>query len=144
MALRHTLRRESGVDSSRFGALGELVANRSRRPIHRAKPITGADVFRHESGIHTAALLKNPAAYQPFPCEETGRPPEPFTIGKHSGSAGLQSVLAAGGISLPPSLRPEILSAVRRRARERKASLGPQELAAMARELLNQRGGEPA
>ena len=73
MALRHTLGRESGSDTSRLSALCELVANRSRRPIHRAKPITGADAFRHESGIHTAALLKNPAAYQPFPSEETGR-----------------------------------------------------------------------
>jgi len=96
-----------------LSALCRLVAKRARRPIHRAKPITGADVFRHESGIHTAALLKNPAAYQPFPCEETGRTPEPFAIGKHSGSAGVQSLLAAGGVAVPASLCPEILSAVR-------------------------------
>ena len=139
MALRHTLGRDPGLDTSRLSALCKLVARRSRRAIHAAKPITGADVFRHESGIHTAALLKNPAAYQPFPSEETGRMPDPFAIGKHSGSAGLHALLAAVGISVPASLYPEILAAVRRRARERKGAVSPEELAAIARELLNER-----
>jgi homocitrate synthase NifV len=140
MALGHTLGRDAGLDTSHLSKLCRLVARRARRPIHRAKPITGADVFRHESGIHTAALLKNPAAYQPFPCEETGRLPEPFAIGKHSGSAGLQSLLAASGVAVPASLCPEILSAVRRRARAHKGAVSPQELAAIARALLNERG----
>jgi homocitrate synthase NifV len=137
MALRHTLAVESGIDTSQLSALCALVASRARRPIHRAKPIAGADVFRHESGIHTAALLKDPIAYQPFPCEEAGRTPEPFAIGKHSGSAGLQSLLTASGISVPARLSPEILSAVRRRARAQKGAVSPQELAAIAEELLN-------
>ena len=142
MALRHTLARESGVDTARLAALCELVAHHSRRAIHRAKPITGADAFRHESGIHTAALLKDPAAYEPFPCEEVGCKREPFAIGKHSGSAGLQSLLAAGGIEMPASLYPRILSAVRRRARARKGAVSAQELAAIAREFLAP-GGAP-
>jgi homocitrate synthase NifV len=114
-----------------------LVANRARRRIHASKPITGADAFRHESGIHTAALLRNAAAYQPFPSEETGRAPEPFAIGKHSGSAGIRSLLAASGISVPASLCPEILSAVRRRAREHKQAVSPQELSVIALALLS-------
>jgi homocitrate synthase NifV len=139
MALNHTLAKDAGVDTSRLSGLCELVANRSGRSIHSTKPITGADVFRHESGIHTAALLKNSAAYQPFPPEEAGRVPDPFAIGKHSGSAGVQSLLAASGISVPASLCPEILSAVRRRARERKGAVSPQELAAIARQLSGER-----
>src|ERR1017187_8662926 len=139
MALRHTLVADPGIDTVRLSGLSELVANRACRPIHRAKPIVGADVFRHESGIHTAALLKNPIAYQPFPCEDTGRTSEPFVIGKHSGSAGLRWLLAAGGISVPASLYPEIVAAVRRRARARKDAVGPQELAAIARQLTSER-----
>jgi homocitrate synthase NifV len=139
MALRHTLARESGVDTSRLSALCNLVANHSRRRIHAAKPVTGADAFRHESGIHTAALLKNAAAYQPFPPEEAGRTAEPFAIGKHSGSAGVRSLLADGGISIPATLCPELLSAVRQRARERGRAVSPLELRMMALELLNSR-----
>jgi homocitrate synthase NifV len=137
MALRHTLARGCGVHTSQLSALCNLVANRARRRIHASKPITGADAFRHESGIHTAALLRNAAAYQPFPSEETGRAPEPFAIGKHSGSAGIRSLLAASGISVPASLCPEILSAVRRRAREHKQAVSPQELSVIALALLS-------
>jgi homocitrate synthase NifV len=140
MALRHTMAVDPGIDTSRLSALCELVASRAGRPVHRTKPIVGADAFRHESGIHTAALLKMPTAYQPFPCQETGRAPEPFAIGKHSGSAGLQSLLAASGISVPASLCPEIVAAVRRRARARKGAVSPQELTAIARQLSSEKG----
>ena len=139
MALSHTLARDSGVDTTRLISLCELVANRARRSIHRAKPIAGADAFRHESGIHTAALLKNPAAYQPFPGEEVGRAPEDFVVGKHSGSAGVQSLLASSGVSVPAALCPEILSAVRRKARAQKSAVLPEELLVIARELLRQK-----
>ena len=139
MALRHTLAMDPGIDTSRLSALCELVASRARRSIHRTKPIVGADVFRHESGIHTAALLKTPNAYQPFPCEEAGRTPEPFAIGKHSGSAGLQSLLAASGISVPASLYTEIVAAVRRRARTLRGAVSPEDLVMIARQLGSER-----
>lgn len=148
MALRHTLGRDSGIETSRLGALCRLVANRARRSIHRAKPIVGADVYRHESGLHTAPLLKDPTAYQPFPAQETGRTPEAFVIGKHSGAAGVKVLLADSGIAVPaslcPEILPEILKEVRRRARERKASVSPQELAAIARELVERERSVPA
>jgi homocitrate synthase NifV len=139
MAIGHTLRRDSGIDTSRLSSLCELVANRARRLIHRAKPIAGADVFRHESGIHTAALLKNPAAYQPFPSQEVGRAPADFAIGKHSGSAGVCASLQAGGISVPALLCAEIVSEVRRLSRAKKGSVSTRELAAIARQLSQDR-----
>jgi homocitrate synthase NifV len=135
MALRHTLGCESGVNTMGLASLCELVAKRSGRLPHASKPITGADAFRHESGIHTAALLKDPAAYQPFPAEEIGRAPEGFIIGKHSGSAGLRALLANCGISVSVYSGSDILSEVRRRARARKGSVGMQELAEIARQL---------
>ena len=139
MAIGHTLGRDAGIDTSRLNSLCELVANRARRPIHRAKPITGADAFRHESGIHTAALLKNPAAYQPFPSQKVGRAPADFAIGKHSGSAGVRASLQAGGISVPALLCAEIVSAVRRLSRAKKGSVSTRELAAIARQLSQDR-----
>jgi homocitrate synthase NifV len=139
MALRHTLGRDSGVDTAGIRALCELVANRSGKCSNASKPITGADVFRHESGIHVAALLRNAAAYQPFPTEEVGRAPERFVIGKHSGSTGLRAILEAEGITGSESLDAEILSAVRRRARAKKGSITARELAAIARQLSSER-----
>jgi predicted kinase len=47
-------------------------------------------------------------------------------------------LLAASGISVPASLCPQILAAVRRRARARKGAVSPQELAAIARQLTSE------
>jgi homocitrate synthase NifV len=128
MALRHTLGVECGVDTARLGPLCDLVASGSGRPIHAAKPISGSDALRHESGIHTAALLRNPAAYEPFPAADIGRAPNPFVVGKHSGSAGVRAVLAARGVALPAAFPNEMLPAIRRCARAKKGSLSFQEL----------------
>jgi homocitrate synthase NifV len=139
MTLRHTLGRESGVDAARLSALCDLVASSSGRPIHACKPIVGRDAFRHESGIHTAALLRNPAAYQPFAATDIGRAPDPFVIGKHSGAAGVRAVLAGRGVTLPATLPREILPAIRHRARAKKGSLSFEELAEIAQQLLQGR-----
>ena len=128
MALGLTLGMDCGVDTARLSSLCDLVAQCSGRPIHAAKPIAGRDAFRHESGIHTAALLRNPAAYEPFPAADIGRPPNPFVVGKHSGSAGVRAVLAGHGVALPAVFPSEMLPAIRRCARTKKRSLNLREL----------------
>ena len=37
-----------------------------RLPIPRNKSIVGKNIFAHESGIHTAGVIKNPFTYEPF------------------------------------------------------------------------------
>jgi homocitrate synthase NifV len=83
--------------SRNLAALCTAVAAAARIPIPRDKPIAGANAFRHESGIHCAALLSDSRAYQPFDPAVTGRAPMEFVIGKHSGSRGAQRVLANQG-----------------------------------------------
>jgi len=128
MALGLTLGMDCGVDTATLSSLCDLVAQCSGRPIHAAKPIAGRDAFRHESGIHTAALLRNPAAYEPFPAADIGRAPNPFVVGKHSGSAGVRAVLAGHGVALPAVFPSEMLPAIRRCARTKKRSLNLREL----------------
>ncbi|HMK48133.1 MAG TPA: LeuA family protein, partial [Methanocella sp.] len=40
--------------------------------IPRNKAIVGKNIFSHESGIHTAGIIKNPFTYEPFPPEVVG------------------------------------------------------------------------
>jgi isopropylmalate/homocitrate/citramalate synthase len=68
-----------------------------------------------------------------------GRAPADFAIGKHSGSAGVRASLQAGGISVPALLCAEIVSAVRRLSRAKKGSVSTRELAAIARQLSQDR-----
>ncbi len=66
--------------------LCRFVSSASSRKIPESKPITGEAIFMHESGIHCAALLKDPLSYQPYLPETTGHKETQFVLGKHSGS----------------------------------------------------------
>lgn len=49
------------------------------------KPVLGAKIFEYESGIHAAAIKKNPLTYEPFEPSLVGLKRKQV-IGKHSGS----------------------------------------------------------
>jgi len=73
------------------------VAEASGRKIPVDRPLTGADVFSHESGIHCAGLIENPVAFQPFLPESIGRKKGAFVLGRHSGSKMIRRLLAEKG-----------------------------------------------
>jgi len=52
--------------------------------IPRNKSVVGNNVFAHESGIHTAGVIKNPFTYEPYPPEVVGGK-RAFLIGDSSG-----------------------------------------------------------
>ena len=85
MALNLSTRLSSRIRCDRLPPLCEAVAAASRRSIPVDKPIVGADIFSHESGIHCHALLRDAYAYQPFLPETAGRSKSTFVFGKHSG-----------------------------------------------------------
>lgn len=84
------LKVSSGIDTGiclpELQQLCHYVSGVSFRQTPVAKPITGINVCRHESGIHCRSLLKDELSYQPFRAEEIGRQTE-MVIGKHSGKA---------------------------------------------------------
>jgi len=45
-------------------ALSRLVGRLARVPVGRARPIVGTDAFAHKAGLHTAAVQRDPAAYE--------------------------------------------------------------------------------
>lgn len=87
MALEIALGVPSSLDTLGLAAAADLVAQASKRPIPVNKAIVGAGAFRHESGIHVHALLRDRRAYEPFCPELVGRVRPPFVLGKHSGRA---------------------------------------------------------
>jgi homocitrate synthase NifV len=100
MALRLTLHRACGIQSRRFAQLSAAVARASGRPLPVGKPITGAGVFRHESGIHVRGLLADRRTYEPFAPQTVGHADTEIVLGKHSGGAAVRHVLAEKGIRL--------------------------------------------
>jgi isopropylmalate/homocitrate/citramalate synthase len=52
--------------------------------VPRNKAVVGKNVFVHESGIHTAGIIKNPFTYEPYPPELVGGDRQ-LMIGSSSG-----------------------------------------------------------
>jgi homocitrate synthase NifV len=112
----------------RLPLLCETVARISRRPIPEGKPITGAAVFMHESGLHCHGLLRDGLTYQPFLPEKVGRPAAGFKIGKHSGTTVLTHVLQKNDICINAAQASVLLGKVRSAAGEKGESLTIPEL----------------
>jgi len=100
-------------------ALRRKVELYSGVPLQPHEPIVGEGVFKHESGIHTAAIATHPAIYQ-FISEESVGGEQRFVFGKHSGAAAVESVLAkhgnvlkAHGIEVSPEMVKRILDRVK-------------------------------
>jgi homocitrate synthase NifV len=142
MAARLTLGMDCGVESRHLAALGDLVALASRRPLAPEKPVTGAAVFRHESGIHCRGLLANRATYEPFAAEDVGHTPTEMVVGRHSGTRLLRQKLERMKLDFPSLLFPALLAEVRRFSAVRKRNLKDAELKTLA-ENLKQKNGLP-
>jgi (R)-citramalate synthase len=107
LVLMHHYGARLGLRTELFARAAELVARHSGAPRDAFKPVTGRNAFRHESGLHVAALLKDPLSYQPFPPETVGRRTE-FVLGKHSGRALLRKLLG------PQASEEQVAEAARR------------------------------
>ena len=127
LGLKQHLGIDVGVRTEGLRRIAEFVAAASNRPIPANKPITGAAIFEHESGIHVDGVLKVPDAFEPFPPELVGATRQ-IVIGKHSGSGALQHVLHTQGVEVERSELDDLLTAVRYAATERKGRLSAADL----------------
>ncbi len=103
MGLKITLKQSCGLDTRRFAALSACVAQASGRQVPPSKPIVGAGVFQHESGIHVHGLLKDRRSYEPFAGESVGREGTEIVLGKHSGATAVRHVLSLQGQGILPN-----------------------------------------
>ncbi|SCY90856.1 homocitrate synthase/isopropylmalate synthase family protein [Desulfoluna spongiiphila] len=116
------------TDLPRLCALAEQITGISPPP---TKPITGAAVFTHESGIHAHAMLKDPTAFQPFAPDAVGREAPTFVAGKHSGTSALVHILAKEGIRMSRKKIADAIPIIRKEAENKKQGLTPREVTAI-------------
>ncbi|MFZ2455838.1 MAG: homoaconitate hydratase [Candidatus Altiarchaeia archaeon] len=84
MCLRILYGMDNGYDLKELQKLSKLVEKYSGIKNPPQKPLMGLNAFRHESGIHVAAVLENPLTYEPFAPEVLGIRRQ-IVLGKHSG-----------------------------------------------------------
>lgn len=138
MACRIGLRKDCGIDTESLTGLSQMVETMSGRANSPQKPVTGQNAFRHESGIHVHAMLRDCRSYEAFGPEVVGRPRESFVIGKHSGRAALRAVLKEANIEIDPSLEDRMIQGVRQKANEIKRALSRPEVESMYRGLVTE------
>lgn len=126
LGLRHHYDMDLGCKVELLAPLCQYVADVSGRHIAANKPITGSAVFAHESGIHVEGVLNVPDAFEPFPPELVGAK-RSVVIGKHTGGAAIQHVLAAEGVDTDRSELDAVTRAVRYEAVHLKRALTSQE-----------------
>lgn len=93
------LRMKKGIDRydlSKLTELSHMVEKFSGITLPRNKPVTGELAFSHESGIHIAAILKDPVSYEYFTPEMVGSERK-FILGKHTGRKALEYVMESLG-----------------------------------------------
>jgi len=90
---------DTGIDISRLSEVCNRVSQLSKIPIAPNHPWFGENAFKHESGIHVAAILSNPLTYECVQPEVLGLERE-FVLGKHSGHIAVMNKLANMDIGL--------------------------------------------
>lgn len=128
MALTISEQYSTTVEPSKLTQLCKFVAGAADRQIPPQKPIVGEAVFQHESGIHCAALLKDPFSYQPFLPELVGSAPTKYIVGKHSGSALIGHILSGYQVSLSVSQAKAFMGVVKEKVSQLKRPLSPEEV----------------
>lgn len=114
IALEVACGRPTGLRLAGLTPLAELVAALTGQRIAPGHPVVGRNAFLHESGLHTSGVVQDPATYEPYPPELTGRE-RGFAVGKHSGRSGVNHLLAAHGVELTPERVTELLRDVKTR-----------------------------
>jgi len=115
MSLHQLYQCSTGIKPQSLAAISQAVAEASRRPIPVNKPIVGAGIFTHESGIHVSGLLRDPANYQSLDPHELGRSHE-LVLGKHSGTDAVRWGYLQIGIDIDEAQAQTVLPQLRHHA----------------------------
>lgn len=111
-----------------LSALSSYVAMVSQQTLPHNKPVTGEGAYRHESGIHTSAMLRNKSAYQILNPRHYGLKSESFVYGKHSGKAAIVHFFQTKGIELNEAVVQYILHQIKQRSTLYKESITDENL----------------
>jgi methanogen homocitrate synthase len=110
-----------------------MVEQYSGVALPRNKPVTGELAFSHESGIHIAAILDDPATYEYFSPDLVGSERH-FILGKHTGKKALEHVVASLGCELSDNQICTVLDLVKDHS-EHKCTITPEVLRKLIRKV---------
>lgn len=111
-ALSHIYRVHHGIDGRALVDLSRAVEKLSGIHTSPLKPVTGFNVYRHESGVHVDGMLKDSRSYEFLPAAWVGRKSE-YVLGKHSGTALIRHLMTEAGLDCDAELAQRMLDEVK-------------------------------
>jgi methanogen homocitrate synthase len=112
------LRMKGGVERYNLSLLKKLsktVSRFSGLEVAKTKAVVGENAFRHESGIHIAAMLDDPDTYEYIKPEMVGGE-RCFVLGKHSGRKALEHIIHSLGVTLSDGQIQWVLNQVKQKS----------------------------
>lgn len=116
--LEHLLGLAVNIAPEALEPLSSMVARASGIHCSPLKPVTGWNVYAHESGVHVDGMLKDARNYEQLPSAWSGAATR-YVLGKHSGTNLLRAMLAEEGISLDDEQLGRVLGRVKQWATQR-------------------------
>ena len=80
-----------------LGDLSRLIEQYTTIKPYDSKPIVGTSAYKHKAGTHLAAILQNPAAYEPIPPRVVGNH-RTIVFGELAGKTGASYLMSLLGI----------------------------------------------
>jgi isopropylmalate/homocitrate/citramalate synthase len=99
MALEHLYKVPLGLKYGMLSEICGLVEKYSGFKVQNHKPIIGEYVYTHETGLHVAALSREPKTFENFEPSIIGRTRR-ILVGKQSGKTAIKYVLQKNGRSI--------------------------------------------
>ena len=117
-ALTHLFGVEHGVNPMWLPRLSAEVDRLTGAFTTPLKPVTGSNVYSHESGVHVEAMLKDQRSYEFLPAQWTGRESR-YVFGKHSGLSLVRHVFESEQVPRTDGELRRVLDAVKQRSQAR-------------------------
>ncbi|WP_338323530.1 2-isopropylmalate synthase [Methanoculleus taiwanensis] len=112
MSLEVLYGRRTGIETGKLYQLSTVVSRLTGVPLATNKPIVGEMAFTHESGIHAHGIMRDATTYESIKPEDVGRKRR-IVLGKHSGSAAVETALHEMGYHPDPHQLAEIVGRIK-------------------------------
>ena len=116
----------SHINKELFTQASRDVDRIAEMPAYANRPVTGTNAFRDSSGIHAAAVLRNPGTYHIMDAEDVGSKVE-IVVGPTSGTNVVSDIVEKFGYEASPSQVLELTEMLKRASVESKDAFNESE-----------------
>ena len=97
VALTYLYKSQNDFRLDMLSDLSRLIEQYTGIKPYDSKPIVGSSAYKHKAGTHLAAVLRNPAAYEPIPPRNVGNRRR-IVFGELAGKSGAEHLMTVLGL----------------------------------------------